>query len=590
MVRNWGLLDRDWGNTTVTGWACDANDTPTVPVCSWSYLYCTNTEITRLTLSVSGLGQMPNALGYLTSLKWLDLSMKLMAGTIPSTLGSLTNLLTCRLNSNSLTGTIPSSLGDLSSLTTLQLYGNCLQGSIPSELGLMTTLKQLYLRDNRLTGPIPLALSNLSSLETLSVFNNDLDVTYPAELCALLPANVLYLYSASTDSCNEELVEQDKTMCEIAEAWNLTADDRVDGWKCNTNGQPSNASGVCDWTGVTCSDGHVRELSPPLFGLGIIPEEISSLTAMQHLAFQDAGLTGTIPDSLHLLSELQILDLHGNNLQGPLPVIFAKMSSLQTLSVFGNMLEAEGLLAICDELKESHVASLEVYFYQASDSCRDLAEQDKTMCAIAEAWNLTAAGAGDDEATRVMGWKCNAEGRPFSGVGGVCNWTAVTCHQAIVYAIGSDPEETPLSALLGIIPAAIGNLTGLVYLVLPYSGLRGSIPSSIGELSLLQYLVLSGNQLTGSIPSEIGQLSSLRSLFCHENFLSGNLPSSLGSLTSLQDLMLHFNSFSSSIPPSLGDLDKLEDLRLYYNHFSGTIPPELGKMSSLVTVDRKSVV
>ena len=81
--------------------------------------------------------------------------------------------------------------------------------------------------------------------------------------------------------------------------------------------------------------------------------------------------------------------------------------------------------------------------------------------------------------------------------------------------------------LSGEIPAELGNLSGLYYLVLSNNDLSGEIPPELGNLSNLSHLELNGNKLSGEIPPELGSLSDLEYLDLTGNELSGCVPSSL---------------------------------------------------------------
>ena len=111
--------------------------------------------------------------------------------------------------------------------------------------------------------------------------------------------------------------------------------------------------------------------------------------------------------------------------------------------------------------------------------------------------------------------------------------------------------------------------------------LSGPIPAELGNLSNLEYLVLQSNQLSGPIPSELGNLSRLEGLILNGNQLSGPIPPALGNLSNLKGLLLLGNQLSGPIPPSIGKLTKLEVLFLQKNNLSGPIPPALGNLSNL---------
>ena len=127
-------------------------------------------------------GQMPPSLGNLSNLEGFSVRDNLLSGEIPSWLGNLAELELLRLDGNQFTGRIPVALSRLSNLTLLVLAGNQLTGPIPSWLGDMGSLEQLLLSDNLLTGEIPGTLTNLPNLRLLYLRGNALTGCVPAAL------------------------------------------------------------------------------------------------------------------------------------------------------------------------------------------------------------------------------------------------------------------------------------------------------------------------------------------------------------------------------------------------------------------------
>ena len=129
--------------TTKTGWSTAAAGTPTDYCSFWTYAYapCTQSGIlTSLFLEYNNLwGSIPASVGGLTTLKALglgtgalgDLGIGVPRSTLPDALGSLTNLQFLDLSYALLGGTIPLSLASLSSLTYLGLASSGLCGSDP---------------------------------------------------------------------------------------------------------------------------------------------------------------------------------------------------------------------------------------------------------------------------------------------------------------------------------------------------------------------------------------------------------------------------------------------------------------------------
>ena len=151
-------------------------------------------------------GTLPETLGNLNNLQYLNLGHNRLTGTLPETLGNLNNLQYLNLNYNRLTGTIPEALGQLDSLQTLWLGGNRLTGTIPEALGQLDSLQTLWLGGNQLTGTIPEALGQLNNLQYLALNYNQLTGTIPEALGQLNNLQTLDLsYNQLTGTIPEAL-------------------------------------------------------------------------------------------------------------------------------------------------------------------------------------------------------------------------------------------------------------------------------------------------------------------------------------------------------------------------------------------------
>ena len=166
----------NWNNNS--GWLTDA------PIGQWHGVTTdVGGRVTRLSLPDNRLsGEIPAALGSLTSLQGLTLHRNQLTGEIPAELGNLTGLRNLTLYSNQLSGEIPGELGNLVNLRELPLHRNQLSGEIPAELGSLTRLEGLWLYNNQLSGEIPAELGSLTKLRRLNLSNNQLTGEIPMEL------------------------------------------------------------------------------------------------------------------------------------------------------------------------------------------------------------------------------------------------------------------------------------------------------------------------------------------------------------------------------------------------------------------------
>ncbi|XP_022981273.1 probable leucine-rich repeat receptor-like serine/threonine-protein kinase At3g14840 isoform X2 [Cucurbita maxima] len=138
-------------------------------------------------------------------------------------------------------------------------------------------------------------------------------------------------------------------------------------------------------------------------------------------------------------------------------------------------------------------------------------------------------------------------------------------------------------SLPGTLPPQIVRLPFLQELDLTRNYLNGSIPEEWGSTNLL-IISLLGNRLTGSIPAAIGNISTLVDLVLEMNHFSGRLPPQLGNLLSLSRLLLTSNNFSGELPSSLARIASLTDFRVSDNHFTGPIPNFIQNWTNLTKI------
>jgi hypothetical protein len=94
-------------------------------------------------------------------------------GPIPANVGNLQNLEIFELAFSGISGPIPSQFGNLQELRMLLLHGSSLSGEIPSNLGNARKMRYLFLHGNNLSGQIPSSLGNLSDMKHLRLSNNN---------------------------------------------------------------------------------------------------------------------------------------------------------------------------------------------------------------------------------------------------------------------------------------------------------------------------------------------------------------------------------------------------------------------------------
>ncbi|KAK9920336.1 hypothetical protein M0R45_028891 [Rubus argutus] len=106
-------------------------------------------------MTVTVKGQDLKLVKILTAFIGIDFSCNKFNDSIPEEIGELKSLYFLNLSNNAFAGAIPSSLSNLSQLESLDLSKNNLSGQIPPQLTRLTFLSYLNLSNNQLVGRIP---------------------------------------------------------------------------------------------------------------------------------------------------------------------------------------------------------------------------------------------------------------------------------------------------------------------------------------------------------------------------------------------------------------------------------------------------
>ena len=468
-------------------------------------------------------GTIPAELGDLTNLQSLELAGNSLSGWIPAELGDLTLLERLDLSSNNLSGRIPSALARLTNLVTLELGGNRLIGEIPMRLSRLPRLEHLSLSRNSLRGPIPAALGNLPRLETLVLFANKLTGPIPSELGRLTRLETLSL------SFNQLSGELPSSLTNLRQLSFFRFLDNAGLCAPSTPAFEQWREGISDFLGLTCGS-----RPPPLSDRDALVAVFWATDGLSwsnvtnwlsdkpldewygvftdaegrviELKLDDNNLTGRIPASLANLSRLRVLNLNGNNLIGKLPADLGHLTNLQRLYLSSNNLSGE-IPWLLTNLRE-----LRVFWFQennglcepvspvfaqwsgvVSDIRGPVCLLDSTAETDRKALEAAYDAAGGPGWTRSTNWK-TAE--PLN------EWHGVKTNE--------DGRVIELklnnNALLGTMPASLGDLTHLRQLDLSRNGLRGMVEAKLGNLAHLERLWLSNNSMFGQLPWSLTKL------------------------------------------------------------------------------------
>ncbi|RZB61541.1 Receptor-like protein EIX2 [Glycine soja] len=579
--------------------------------CQWQGIRCSNltAHVLMLNLSINyfqGRG-IPEFLGSLSNLRYLDLSYSDFGGKIPTQFGSLSHLKYLNLGRNSLEGSIPRQLGNLSQLQHLDLSYNSFEGSIPSQLGNLSNLQNLYLGGSYYeSGALKIDdgdhwVSNLISLTHLSLaFISNLNTSHSfLQMIAKLPT--LRELSLSECSLSDQFI-----LSLRPSKFNFSSSLSILDHSSNS----FTSSMILQWLSNVTSNLVELDLSYNLLEgstssnhFGIV------LNSLQHLDLSHNLLEGSTSNHFgRVMNSLEHLDLSYNIFKGEDFKSFANICTLHSLYMPANLL-SEDLPSILHNLSSGCVKhslqELDFKSNQITGSLPDLSvfsslrslflDGNKLSGKIPEGIRLPfhleflSIGSNSLEGgiPKSFGNSCALRSLDMFG-NNLNKELSVIIHQLSGCARFSLQELNIRGNQINGTLSDLSIFSALKTLDLSRNQLNGKIPESTKLPSLLESLSIGSNSLEGGIPKSFGNACALRSLDMSNNSLSEEFPMIIHHLSgcarySLEQLSLSMNQINGTLP-DLSIFSSLRELNLYGNKLNGEIPkdikfpPQLGQL------------
>ncbi|KAH0645790.1 hypothetical protein KY290_034595 [Solanum tuberosum] len=514
--------------------------TGTLPNFNWSF----SESILELDFSRTGIfGKVPDSIGNLHSLCYLNLQNCSLSDLIPESIGNLTAITELTLSSNSFTGNVLSTISKLNKLVHLDLSNNHFQGSFPESIGNLTNIIKLTLQCNNFTGTVPSTILKLNKLVVLDLSFNHFQGSIPESIGNLTAITQLTL------SINSFTGNVPSSFRKLNKLHSLSL-------------SLNNFEGPIPDIFANFSELDTLDFKRNNF-TGPFPYSIATLTRLGSLELQNNSLTGPLPSNISGLQELYYLDLSFNYFTGTTPPWLFHLPSLINLYVQHNQ-----FTGFPNELKRSSsdftdvnlsynqlygkipdwILSLRIHSLDISHNF--LTGFEKQVWSSTDLWSL------------------NLENNFLQG----------PLHQSICDLIYLKVLILAQNNFSGSIPGCMGTPDSYIFVLdLRMNNFHGEIPRFLHKG--LQYLGVYGNQLRGQVPRSLVNCTSLVALDLGNNKLNDKFPIWLEKLPNLQVLILKSNLFHGPI----GDLESqfpFPELRIFdlsCNGFTGTLSSNLFK-------------
>ncbi|KAK9949624.1 hypothetical protein M0R45_005141 [Rubus argutus] len=366
---------------------------------------------------------------------------------------------------------------------------------------------------------------------------------------------------------------QVRALNSIFEKWKIQANPNQ--W--NTTGDPCSGAAIdstkfddsdynpliiCDCSYESGSICHITQLKVyDLEVVGVIPDELWSLTSLTNLNLALNYLTGALPAAIANLTGLQYFTVGINDLSGELPRELGQLTELRSLNLLVNFVGRLGGNNFSGSLPSElgNLTNLQQLYIDSSGVSGGIPSAFANLQNLEFFWarNVEFSGRIPDF---IGNWSkltsLRFQGNSFEGPIPFSFSNLISMQELRI----SDLSNANGSSSL----AFIENMKALTVLELRNNNISDSIPSNFGVYQSLSLLDLSFNNLTGQIPDSLFNLSSLSILFLGNNKLNGTLPEY--KTASLLNVDLSYNYLVGSFPSWVKE-EKLQ-LNLVANNFN----------------------
>ncbi|XP_060216765.1 receptor-like protein 9DC3 [Lycium barbarum] len=424
-------------------------------------------------------GNLPESLGYLTSLLYLSLRSFNLSGPIAKSLWDLTHRESLRLQNNHLEGPIPLFTSGLKNLRKLWVSNNSVHGSISSWIFSLPSLSSLDLGSNQFSGKLKDFKYNSFIVITLRDYK--LQGYLPKSIQNLVNLEKLHLSSKNfTGKLDVSFFSNRKQLSELDFSYNSIS---------LANENKFKSTFPESLTHLALSSCEVDEL-----------EFLRSGKQLWDLDLSNNKIQGRIPNWL------EVLDLGNNHLNDTFRMWLGILPNLRVLTLRYNKLHGPIItssstqffteLRMLDQSCNAFTAEIQTSLFQ---NLKAMTRIDQIVKALNNEYY-------EDSITVV---------------------TKGLEHEVVRILSSYTTMDISSNKFDGHIPSMIGDVITLHVLNLSHHRLQGHIPTSLGKLYVVESFDLSFNQLSGEIPKTLASFISLAVLNVSYNHLKGCVPKGL---------------------------------------------------------------
>ncbi|KAJ1274584.1 hypothetical protein BS78_05G073000 [Paspalum vaginatum] len=457
---------------------------------------------------------------------------------------------------------------NLTKLEKLDLRGNDFNHTIAScWFWKATSLKYLNLQSTNLFGQLDDALENMTSLQVLDLscppIENMMNPYYTLQmkgnfknLCSL---QILDL-SSSYQSCDITTFMESLPQCAWGELQELHL------------GSNSFTGALPDLIGHFTSL-RVLELFDNNLS-GRIPPALGNCTRLITLLSDNNYLNRSVPTEIGALTNLTCLDLSNNQLSGNLPDLIGHFTRLRTLELNDNNLSGRipPALASCTLLSTLHI-----YNNHLNGSVPTEIGVLTKLASLDLSYNQLSGVITEDhfrglKSLRLLALYYNTD-------------LKITVQEGWLPSFRLEQGDFALCQIGPLFPTWLQQEEPIIsYLDISSTGVKDKIPDWFwNTVSQATYLYMSDNELTGSLPAHLGDMP-LRHLNLSSNHLTGPIRPFPRNFVILD---ISFNSFSG-VRPLPFEATALNILLMFSNKIGGSIPESMCNSSLLSDLDLSS--